>query len=718
MKQIALFTLLILSNLVVVSQIPTGYYDSAAGYGGNGLKTALYNIIKGHKEYEYTADTTDVWDILKESDRDTVNPDNVICLYSGFTRNAAAEYNNGNGWTREHVWAKSHGQFNPNITGPGAGTDAHNLRPADNSVNTEKSNRWFAECNEEYIDPDGATGSYESSTAWLWKPRNEVKGDVARMMFYMATRYEGENGEPDLELIDYIPADNNSPLPLHAKLSDLLAWNLQDPVDDYERNRNEVVFSYQHNRNPFIDHPEWAQLIWNNDGNGYWFTSYPVTEVTDRVAYSYDITAYSSNGINLTIDCDSLLPAWLTFNSLTNGVDNAAASLTGSPALSDTGVYKIYLNLHSPSDTIMQIFNIVVSDGNPITFTSSPVSDATVGEVYTYNITATGDVGANFTLTGTTLPSWLNLINNIGQTATLTGTPATEDIGLNNVILTLTDDTKKTVTQEFDINVVNPADANRIIISQYYEGVSNDKYIEITNVGDVSVDLSPYYLARWGSTDTPSGKFTNGDALSGTINAGQTLVYKNASAQNPVYAANSAYGTTTATYFNGDDPIALLKDGNTWKDRVDCIYGSLAVNPKWGLDTGFYRKATVTTGNKNISILDGTGEWVPISIAQADNATDGTSEYLGYHIFETVGIKDIRTQFTFYPNPAHNILYLETTGEIKKVEIYNIAGQLIKQKVILGNHTSVKIVELKTGLYFLKITNEKEDCSFIKFIKQ
>ncbi|MCF6185333.1 MAG: T9SS type A sorting domain-containing protein, partial [Bacteroidales bacterium] len=152
--------------------------------------------------------------------------------------------------------------------------------------------------------------------------------------------------------------------------------------------------------------------------------------------------------------------------------------------------------------------------------------------------------------------------------------------------------------------------------------------------------------------------------------------------------------------------------------RVDCIYSSLAVNPYWGLDTGFYRKATVTTGNKNISILDGTGEWVPISIAQADNATDETSEYLGYHIFETVEIKDITTKFKFYPNPARNILYLETTGEIKKVEIYNIAGQLIKQKVILGNHTSVKIFELKTGLYFLKITDNKGNCSFIKFIKQ
>ncbi|NOZ35191.1 MAG: T9SS type A sorting domain-containing protein [Chlorobi bacterium] len=714
MKRIVLFTFLILSNLIAESQIPPGYYDAAAGYGGNGLKTALYNIIKGHKEYEYTADTTDVWDILKETDRDTINPDNVICLYSGFTRNAAAEYNDGNGWTREHVWAKSHGDFG---TSMGPGTDVHHLRPADNSVNTERNNRWFAECSEEYIDPDGPTGSYESSTEWLWKPRDEVKGDVARMMFYMAARYEGENGEPDLELIDYIPTDNNSPLPLHAKLSDLLLWNEQDPVSDWERNRNNIIYNdYQHNRNPFIDHPEWANLIWKNEGTGYWFTSYPVTSVTDRIPYSYDITASSSNGIDLTIDCDSILPAWLTFNSVTNGIDAATATLTGSPTLSDTGIYKIYLNLHSPTDTIMQVFEITVSDGNPITFTSTPITSVYVGEQYTYNITATGDAGANFTLTGTKLPGWLSLTDNTGDAATLSGIPDIADLGADTVILTLTDDTKKTIQQEFIINV---SVLNYLIISQYYEGTSNNKYIEITNVGNTDVDLSDYYLGVWGTTDSPFGKFKYGDALNGTINAGQTLIYKNANAAAPAYAVSAAYANTVATYYNGDDPVALTRFGDTWDDRVDCIYASInGKTTTWGLDKGFYRKPDVLAGNRNMSVLDGTGEWVEITITQADDAVEGTSEYLGYHIFGTVGINDIKTQFKLYPNPARNILYLETTGEIKKLEVYNIAGQIIKQNLVFGNHTSVKISELKKGLYFLKITDNKGDCSFIKFIKQ
>jgi endonuclease I len=241
-------------------QIPDGYYTSAGGLAGDNLKTALYNIIKGHTEYPYTSTNTDTWDILKETDKDTLNPDNVILFYTGWSVNAAQEYNNGNGWTREHVWAKSRGDFGTTM---GPGTDAYHLRPVDNSTNSARNNRWFDNCTEPYLVDGIPTGCYTSSTSWVFQPRDKVKGDVARMIFYMATRYEGENGEPDLEVIDYIPADNNTTEPIHAKLSALLQWNEEDPVDNWERHRNDVVYSYQHNRNPYIDHPEYVSMIWD-----------------------------------------------------------------------------------------------------------------------------------------------------------------------------------------------------------------------------------------------------------------------------------------------------------------------------------------------------------------------------------------------------------------------------------------------------------------------
>ena len=179
----------------------------------------------------------------------------------------------GNGWNREHVWAKSHGDFGNTI---GVGTDVHALRPCDVSVNSARSNRWFAECSTAYIDGDGPTGCYTSSTEWVWKPNENVKGDVARMIFYMATRYEGEGLEPDLQIIDYLPSNNNTSDPVHAKLSDLLVWHMQDPVDDWERNRNDIIYyDYQNNRNPFIDQPEFAELIWGDLSGGDSLNSTP-----------------------------------------------------------------------------------------------------------------------------------------------------------------------------------------------------------------------------------------------------------------------------------------------------------------------------------------------------------------------------------------------------------------------------------------------------------
>jgi endonuclease I len=260
MRRIRLTLLLLISFFSLYSQIPAGYYDTAEGLSGDELKTALYNIIKGHTEYPYTSNNTDVWDILKESDKDPGNPDNVILFYTGWSVNAAQEYNNGSGWNREHVWAKSRGDFGTTM---GPGTDCHHLRPCDISVNSARSNRWFDECTTPYLDNGVETGCYTSSTEWIWQPRDQVKGDVARMIFYMATRYEGENGEPDLKVIDYLPADDNTDEPVHAKLDMLLKWNREDPVDDFERNRNDVVYSFQHNRNPFVDHPEYVNEIWS-----------------------------------------------------------------------------------------------------------------------------------------------------------------------------------------------------------------------------------------------------------------------------------------------------------------------------------------------------------------------------------------------------------------------------------------------------------------------
>jgi len=261
MKVTHLILFLIVCNSVF-SQIPEDYYNEAENLSGNELKNALHNIIKNHTEFPYTSSSTDVWDILKQTDKDPNNSNNVIFIHTGWSVNAAQEYNEAKGWSREHVWAKSHGDF---ATKQGAGTDVHALRPCDISVNEARSNYDFANGGDTYNDAgnDNTSGITEcKKTSNSWETRDAVKGDVARMIFYMAVRYEGENNEPDLELVNYVNSSPNKE-PFHGKLADLLEWHINDPVDDWEKNRNNIIYNnYQHNRNPFIDHPEFAGKIW------------------------------------------------------------------------------------------------------------------------------------------------------------------------------------------------------------------------------------------------------------------------------------------------------------------------------------------------------------------------------------------------------------------------------------------------------------------------
>ncbi|WP_306214875.1 endonuclease [Actinoplanes sp. RD1] len=231
---------------------PTGgtdaYYAAASGKSGAALKTALHTIISsGVTTLSYDA----VWNALKVTDQDPNNSANVILLYSGLSRSKTLNGGDTGDWNREHVWAKSHGDFG---TANGPGTDLHHLRPEDVTVNALRDNKDF---DTGGTAVSGATGNYTDADSW--EPRNAVKGDVARMIFYMAVRYQGDDAWPDLEVNDSVSNGTNPKL---GRLSKLLTWNTQDPPDAFERNRNEVIYaSYQHNRNPFIDHPEWVASI-------------------------------------------------------------------------------------------------------------------------------------------------------------------------------------------------------------------------------------------------------------------------------------------------------------------------------------------------------------------------------------------------------------------------------------------------------------------------
>ncbi|MFZ4293687.1 endonuclease I family protein [Streptomyces cellulosae] len=224
------------------------YYEGAEGKTGEALKSALNSIISDQTKLSYSA----VWDALKDTDEDPSNSGNVILLYSGVSRSKSANGGNTGDWNREHVWAKSHGDFG---TSTGPGTDIHHLRPSDVQVNSIRGNKDFDNGGSAVANGGGSLTDSDS-----FEPRDAVKGDVARMIFYMAVRYEGTDGWPDLEPNGSV---NNGSAPYIGKLDVLKEWNEQDPPDAFEQHRNDVIYeSYQHNRNPFIDHPEWVESIW------------------------------------------------------------------------------------------------------------------------------------------------------------------------------------------------------------------------------------------------------------------------------------------------------------------------------------------------------------------------------------------------------------------------------------------------------------------------
>ncbi|GGN22994.1 hypothetical protein GCM10011609_75510 [Lentzea pudingi] len=224
------------------------YYTAACGKSGAALKSALNGIVRTQTKLNYDQ----VWDALKVTDQDPGNASNVKLLYSGLSLPKSANGGGADQWNREHVWAKSHGDFG---TATGPGTDIHHLRPEDVSVNAARGNLDFDNGGSAVSQGGGSLADGDS-----FEPRAAVKGDVARMIFYMAVRYEGNDGYVNLEINNSV---SNGSQPYIGKLSVLKQWSAGDPPDAFEKRRNDLIFSnYQHNRNPFIDHPEWVAAIW------------------------------------------------------------------------------------------------------------------------------------------------------------------------------------------------------------------------------------------------------------------------------------------------------------------------------------------------------------------------------------------------------------------------------------------------------------------------
>ena len=246
---------------IVQSTQPQGYYDSLDGLSDLALRQALQDVIADPNSVR--AQTyADVIDIIKEADQNPENSNQVWLLYTEEGR-AKLDLQTGSSntgkWNREHTFPRSRGGFDDIEDDEIAdgidvfwtteadslrhgNSDAHALRAADAAENSARGNQHYGQ----YIGPSGTLGSF--------------RGDVARSVLYMEIRYNG------LEVVNGFPSTTGQ----LGDLATLLDWHRNDPPDDFEMNRNNVVYNWQRNRNPFIDQPLLVEYIWGNNVGEVW----------------------------------------------------------------------------------------------------------------------------------------------------------------------------------------------------------------------------------------------------------------------------------------------------------------------------------------------------------------------------------------------------------------------------------------------------------------
>ena len=277
---------------------PADYYASVDASSAAALRLSLHAAIDDHTRFPYTSTATDTWDILELAQEDPADSGRIIDVYLNASYAKAGGGNTD--YNREHSWPKSYGFPNDGSTNMPY-TDVHALFLSNDSYNSSRGNMPFRTCSlgcderpTEFNDGrGGGTGTYPGNSNWRtgtgsdgsWEVWPGRRGDIARALLYLDVRYEGGShadgsAEPDLILTDdptliQVTGSNVWDEGFDGKaymgmLEVLLAWHAEDPVDDRERNRHSVISSFQGNRNPFIDHPEWVGCVFSSvcDGGG------------------------------------------------------------------------------------------------------------------------------------------------------------------------------------------------------------------------------------------------------------------------------------------------------------------------------------------------------------------------------------------------------------------------------------------------------------------
>ncbi len=529
------FVLTILFVLQVISLF-SAYYDNATGTGQI-LKANLHTIItNGHNPLSYDGAKLKLF-------QNTFNVNGYVrCVYTGQDFSIPAGYNGSTSPNTEHTFCQSWFGSSEASTKK---SDLHHLFPTQQNVNSSRGNIPFgvvenhstATTYTSYNNFHSFRGA-NSSSQNVFEPADQYKGDIARALLYFSVRY---NMGLTIDGVDMLPV--------------LLDWTVSDPVDTFEQSRNDMNYTYQGNRNPFIDHPEWVASIWQN---------------TNPTIYT-----------NLYFDNQSLV------------------------VQEGSGTCFMSIRISNPSPTTQTTCRVSLTNG------SSSKIDNFSYQILNFPANSTSTISIPISITDN------NIIDG-NQTLTFTIENVT---GGNNAYSEMPNTFDLTI-QDNDFAEQSSNFTEDLFFSEYVEGTSNNKYVEIFNGTGVDVDLSNYQLDLYSNGSSTT---TSSVTLSGILAQNAVKVYKNSQAA--LSLPNGVIAETNGSVnFNGDDALVLKKINPS---QVIDVFGYVGYDPgtAWTIDNystidrTLRRKSNVFRGifspaNNTFPTLN--TEWDVFSVNTAD----------------------------------------------------------------------------------------------------
>ena len=649
--------------------------------------------------------TPGIWNAVMVTDMNPIDSDEVLLVY-GFENGSDSDSTNDRErnindnctssscsglWNREHVYPTS--LATPDLDEDGTNgppyADAHNLRPCDSQRNSSRGNKKF-------IEGSGNSGA----TGTGWYPGDEWKGDVARIIMYMYLRYD------DRTLPSNVGIGSNTDTP--DDMIDLfLQWNADDPVSDIEKQRNPYHENtsnsdVQGNRNPFIDNPRLATRIWGGpEAEDIW----GIYSNTDTEAPSVPSGLIASNTTTFSIE--------LSWDASTDNVGVSSYDIYVDGNL-ETSTSNTNYTITGLSSNITYDFTVSARDiADNISAQSSPLSVTTQEDIEAptvpTNIVISEETDVSFKITldpstdNTEVIHYNIYIDNIFYDMINISTYIINGLTASTtyiVTLEAVDEVNNTSAQSAPVNATT-TDGNsntpmELLISEYVEGSSNNKAIEIANLITSPVELDGYNLRR---DSNGGGEWSERFDLTGTINVGDVIVIINANANSQILldqadiivANNQSTNYGEPLNFNGNDPVGLFKD-----DILIDIVGEFGGgSSNFAKDKTLRRKSTVVEPNINFD-LDTEWEIFPM---------DTFDDIGGTHL--TLSIEEEQwKQLSVYPNPtSDDFLNIKFSQDVK-VEVFSIFGKKLIHTKLNQIDSILDISALSKGIYFIKVSHK------------